>query len=391
VALAALAILLVARLAQRLVPGAGAPAALLYALAPWEAVTAARSLPESAAWLLALGAANLLLAPPDERRAWPWLGGVLLALACLFRYEAWLLAALFAARAARRWHVREELAPLAPAGAVIGSWTLATSGLFVPRILAQGRAEASYHETVGLHPAAPLLRAAGFGGFLLASLGVVAALALVAALLRPRRFVVLVPVVFALAVLGLVAASASDGSPRYLGMATPFLCVLAGEAVALAPRLSWGAALLAVALVAQAPLTAGALATESRNAVYEAPQLRAGAWIAAHPPSPRSLVMSESPDAAFASGVDAARLVGANALPDDRAAALAQMRAESVALVVYVNDSIEKFPYLKLDALFPELGRGASTRDFTLVDDPNGWEMQYGARPVFVYEVVPSP
>jgi hypothetical protein len=101
--------------------------------------------------------------------------------------------------------------------------------------------------------------------------------------------------------------------------------------------------------------------------------------------------MSESPDAAFASGVDAARLVGANALPDDRAAALAQMRAESVALVVYVNDSIEKFPYLKLDALFPELGRGASTRDFTLVDDPNGWEMQYGARPVFVYEVVPSP
>src|SRR5207245_2936266 len=104
VLIAGVAILLVARLAERVSPGTGAFAAFLYAFAPWEIVTSARSMAESPAWLLALVGSNLLLVPPDARRRWAWMGGAALAVACMFRYEAWLLGALVAARAAvRAW------------------------------------------------------------------------------------------------------------------------------------------------------------------------------------------------------------------------------------------------------------------------------------------------
>ncbi|MHB8605012.1 MAG: hypothetical protein ACYDCK_07110 [Thermoplasmatota archaeon] len=403
VALAGASILLVARLAERLSPGAGLPAALLYALAPWELITSARSMAESPAWLLALIASNLLLAPPSGAVRWRWLGGVALALACLFRYEAWLLAALFAVRAlapalrsptAAR---RSELAPLAPSFAVGLGWIAVsaawTHGFFGSAILAAGRAEATYHESVGLYPASPIVRVLEWLAFYVVPVAALLALAVVAAVRAPRRFVVLVPLAFFAAVVILLAASASDGSPRYLGMATPFVAVLAGESlVALRKRLArrTRASVVAFALVAillaQGALTAAALANEPAGAIYEAPAMRAGQWIAAHPPPNDTLVVSESPSAAYWSDVAPERLIGSMMLPPDRDAALTFMRAH-VSYVVYENDSLAKYPYYRLNAMFPELVHGRSTANFTLIDDPNGWERQYGAREVYVYAV----
>ena len=405
VALAGLAIALVARLGERLHPGAGLPAALLYALAPWEAITAARAMPESAAWLLALAGANALLAPPDARARWAWAGAAALALACLFRYEAWLLAALFAARAVAlgarealpRPHVAAAFAGPAAAAAIV--WAFAATsgaGLFLPDdVLAQGRAEAAYHEAVGQYTSDAAARVVLFLAFILAGPIVIVLLALAGAIRGARAFPLAVVLTFLAAIAFLVGTSTSDGSPRYFGMAMPFLAIMAGAALVRArSRLGFRGATAAAALLlvvaGQAGATAWMMAQHTETAVYEAPALRAGQWLAANAPRAGSLLVSESPAAAFWSGHDPARTLGSRFLPDERAAALAELRAEG-DIVVFVNDSIEKYPHYRLGALFPELREGRSTAEFDLAFDANGWEREYGAREVYVYRVRGSP
>ncbi|MGQ0796912.1 MAG: hypothetical protein ACT4OI_03475 [Methanobacteriota archaeon] len=102
-----------------------------------------------------------------------------------------------------------------------------------------------------------------------------------------------------------------------------------------------------------------------------------------HPfPDDRRL-LSDSPIATYYARVDPGRARSGWWLPEDRGEALATLRA-GYAYVIFVNVS-----YYPLVRLFPELMAGGDTADFALAYDPNGWELTYGAKQVFVFAVRP--
>lgn len=378
VALSALSVVLVARLAERERAGAGAPAAFLFALFPYDVLMGGMSLPEPLAVALVLVAANVLLHPPARMSR--WVGAGALAAACLVRYEAWLVAiALVPVMRERRW--------VAPAAATASAWTIATlpTGFFASRIYGQLHGELSYHVGVGFVAADALGRLGAFLRIYAPAASIVLLLALVGAWRArgsPLVWLAWLPVGVLLA---MIVLAVSSGSVRYLALAAPFLCALAAVALA---SLRWRATpgIVALVLVAQAGATVAESLYVDRFGILHEPKERAGDWLAGAERIDGRLLVSESPIAAQRSGWPAAEIIGSKLLPATREDALLFLR-ERGEYVVYVDNPVEKYSFHRLNALFPEMRAGDSTAEFERVYDANAWERDFGAQSVYVYRV----
>lgn len=377
-------------------------AGLFYALVIQDALIASMALPESLAVLAVFAAVYLLFAATRGTERMRWIAASLLLLAAgTLRYEAWLAAALlfFFVWRVRKASLRNAVLLVLPAALFALLWILVLlpAGGLPSIVFGQTAREAQFEISRGGLAADPLTRLAVFWGANF-GYGLVPLFVLGPGymLVRQRReFGTWLSLALFAGVSVLVAGGVGTGSYRYTTLAVPFLCVSAGFAVAAllrrVPRLHPKLRRNAVARGAVVAACAGLLIAASvANTAWITPQLdsigqlsnpleRAGKWIAAHPPPNGTLVLSDSAVATYCAHVDPAHVWSSWWLPANRTEALATLRAQ-YAYVVFVNVS-----YYPLVQLFPELAGGQNTPDFRLAYDPNGWELQYGAKLVYVY------
>lgn len=383
--------LIVYSLAERRTKGAGLFAAGLFAFYPYDGLTGAMALPESLTVFLTL--LGLWLIARRGRTSAPG-GGVALAAACVLRYEAWVVAGMAALDAWRK-EGRRALLPFAIPAFVALAWIISTvlspGGFFASRIYNQTHTELAYHIGVGFASADPVTRFAAFASLYVPPVAIVVGGVLAAPAPLRRDAVAAGAFGMSAAVAALILLGVTSGSSRYLSLAGPLLCVLAGTGLLVASR-SFAArvsgshvlTLAVVGVVANGGAGVADMIYADNFGRLMGPYERAGEWIAENPPPADKLVLSESPVAAFRSGVQPSRIVGSKILPDDREGAIAFLRTNA-SYVVYVDNPPQKFPFYKLNALFPELSAGNSTGEFELLYDANSWEREYGARGVYVF------
>ena len=326
------------------------------------------------------------------------LAATLLLVASTLRYEVWVAAVLIPIYGwlFARPRFPSLLLVSLPSLAFMALWTAALSPSgFLPQIVfGQTAREAGNEISLGVIADTPYGRLWGFwvkdyaaGLFPLYFLGP----AYMIVRLR-REFTTILALVLFAAVSVIVATGLGTGSYRYLVIVVPFLSLAAGRAVGrLISRLAqrWPrpgmtavGAVLALLVVACVANTIWITPSLDGLGTLHAPLARAGIWISDQPwPEGRNL-LSDSPVATYYSKVDPAHAWSSFWLPDNRTEALLVLKA-SYAYVLFVNVT-----YYPLTKLFPELETGSSTTDFLLVYDPNSWELQYGAKQVFVYQVI---
>jgi cellulose synthase/poly-beta-1,6-N-acetylglucosamine synthase-like glycosyltransferase len=188
------------------------------------------------------------------------------------------------------------------------------------------------------------------------------------------RFVYVPAAIYLAAVFGLVAAGAYTGSHRYLYPALPAIALLAAAALDRYGRGVRLAAAGASALLAVAFLPVFAGFADSN----------AGLVAAGRAASPRlGMLLTDSPAVAYYSGKKPAQVVGSQALPADRDAAIAWMRAHGVTTLV-----LENISYYRSTSLFPELAHGQEVAPFASLGRQDGYQVTYG-KPVYAYRLPP--
>ncbi len=377
-------------------------ASLFLGLAIQDALIGSMALPESIVVLSVTASIYLLFfARRPESRIRYVAASLLLLLAVTLRYEAWIVAVLLPLYGwlERREEFRRLVLVALPAWVFAIAWVVALlpQGSLPAIVFGQTAREAQNEIALGNEPATPWGRLWWFWienyGVGLLPLFVLGPAYMV---LRQRRELgTWIALVLFAGVSVMVAAGAGTGSYRYVAIAVPFLAVAAGRMAAAlvrragravgAARPRAGPAVVAAlsVLLVTASLANTAWITPRLDGVGQlnAPLERAGVWVSGQSWPTGKRLLSDSPIAAYYSNVDPVDIWSSFWLPDNRTQALAVLHAE-YAYVIFVNVS-----YYPLRQLFPELQRGVSTQDFTLAYNPNGWEEQYGAKQVFVYEV----
>ena len=314
------------------------------------------------------------------------LAALLVALACLTSTKAWIWVGAAAAFA-----LLEALRLRAPARSrwpAVG-WAVPAVGLLV--FIQAGFGPAGHSITRG---SIEVLSATGRGSLpasatgrvleLAATFGLAAAPLLafgalgVAGLVRQRRgspllrFVYVPAAVYLAAVFALVAAGSYTGSHRYLYPALPALALLAAAgldryAAAMRLIIVGASALLAVAFL---PVFAGF--SGGNAGLVAAGKAAAGSG---------GMLLTDSPVVAYYSGKPPSQVTGSQALPADRASAVAWMRGHGVTEVV-----LEGISYYRATAVFPELASGQAAPPF----QPLGRQASYqvpGGKPVYAYRL----
>ncbi|HYS72244.1 MAG TPA: hypothetical protein VEM95_07455, partial [Thermoplasmata archaeon] len=377
-------------------------AGLFYALVIQDALVASMALPESLVVVCVFGGAYLLFRENPFRGRTKLVATSLLLLAAVsLRYEAWVAVALlpmWAWRMRQTW-LRTSFLVVSPSAFFALAWILVLLPMgFLPSIVfGQTAREAQNQIALGTLPTNPLARVWTFW-FDNYAVGLLPMFLVGPAYMIVRErgdYGTWLALAMFLGVTALVGLGGGTGSYRYLAIAVPFLAVSSGRGVDallrraphLIPRVR-GSPRAARVVIAAAALAL--VAASAANAAWITPRLdgigqlnnpvrRAGEWIAAHPMPDGASLLSDSPIATYYAHVDPARAWSSWWLPDNRTDALAVLKAD-YAYVVFVNVS-----YYPLRLLFPELAAGRDTADFTLAFDPNGWELQYGAKAVYVY------
>jgi hypothetical protein len=189
------------------------------------------------------------------------------------------------------------------------------------------------------------------------------------------RFLYVPAAVYLAAVFALVAAGVFSGSHRYLYPALPALALLAAAALdryGSAVRVA-AAGASAVVAIAFLPVFLGfADGNAGLVAAGKAASERAG------------MLLTDSPAVAYYSGRPPAQIAGSQALPADRDAAIAWMRAHAVTTLV-----LENISYYRSTVLFPELARGQEVAPFVSLGQQDAYQARYG-KPVYVYRLPPE-
>lgn len=387
----------------------GLLAAAFLALNPVTIVVGTWTTPDTLAVFAGYAAYLLLFISTADRRM--RLAGASLALlvGVATRYELWAFFALllvFLSAHGLRDYTRQELAlVLAPSFlfmAFYALWTLRYG--FLPEIiLAQTSTDLRYQLSAGTQPSVLTVLGRYWGSFV----GFYPFVFLVGgamALLRARReYIPWLIFAFWGAIIAYTALRFGNPSYRYPLITLPALSLYAAQGTVkglsrlsrslksktLRPKLRSAivvAVAATVALGAFVPMlqvSEGLLAEQDRPmGYYMEPMRRAGLWLSTVAIPEGRLIISESPIAAYHSGLPPSSLLGSRWLPQDRAAAEAFLLAE-VAYVLYMG-----VPYYPLRTMFPELQAGNSTGIFELVYDASGPELAQGAHAVFVYRIV---
>jgi hypothetical protein len=96
------------------------------------------------------------------------------------------------------------------------------------------------------------------------------------------------------------------------------------------------------------------------------------------------MLLTDSPAVAYYSGRPPAQITGSQALPADRDAAIAWMRAHGVATLV-----LEDISYYRSTLLFPELARGQEVAPFASLGRQDAYQARHG-KPVYAYRLPPE-
>jgi hypothetical protein len=288
----------------------------------------------------------------------------------------------------------------------MGVWLLFTSRWgFLPEIvIAQTSVDLQYKASVGALPALSEVLQTFWRDYIALSL-VPVVLGTAYALRHARReFLGAALLAFYAAEVAWILLGFGNPSVRYLYVTLPGLTVLAGFAVASiwryarttvrAPRVSdrarrgaaVAAAFLVIAVIALSSARDGmrtAFPAEDPGFMMGGRQ-RAGEFLRGLELPEGKLLLSESPIAAYLSGVPPGRIIGSSFLPDDSADATAYLQSH-VAYLVLVT-----VPWYKLRRLFPDLADGSNTVAFRLLLDATGPEYDAGGHRVLVYEVLPA-
>lgn len=327
------------------------------------------------------------------------------ALAVLTRYEAWLVVMLvlgFAFVHRPGGPTRRELIwTMTPAiGLMIGYFLFASQWGFLPQIITnQTSTDLRYQLSVGTQPATWDVLGLWWANYFLYFPAVLVLGTIGAA----RRITKDVGPWIILALWGfvIVYAVARLGNPsyRYVLFTLPFLAVYAATTLetlvrdvapkkfpSLRERRHTIPTLLVVgALVGvgtMIPVAASFWGPGFATSSYMVPLRRAGEFVAGLSLPDDTILVSESPIAAYYSGLPPDRILGARWLPQDRDEALGFLQREA-AFIVYVG-----VPYYSLRLLFPELQQGQTTPQFELLFDAKG--PQAGTHAVHVYRVIPA-
>ena len=360
-------------------PRQGRVAVVLLALNPVFLFTSGSAVVEPLLTALLMGAA--LAAVRGKMR----LAALLAALACVTSTKAWVWLVAAAAFALLEG-LRAKQRRAAVAWAVPGIAVLVFMQLgFAPAAhsVSRGSVEVVSASARGSLPAGALGRVwelastyglASLPLFVFGAMG--GAMALARRAVTPLgRFVYVPAAIYLAAVFGLVAAGAYSGSHRYLYPALPALALLAAAALD-----RYGTA---VRLTAAG---AGALAAVAFLPVFASfADSNAGLVAAGRAASPRAgVLLTDSPAVAFYSGKKPAQVIGSQALPSDRDAAIAWLRAHGVTTLV-----LEDISYYRSTSLFPELARGQEAAPFASLGRQDSYQARYG-KPVYAYRLPPS-
>ncbi len=405
---AAFAVLSLARMAGT---GVALLAVAFFALSPFDILNAPIAIGmEPAVAFMAGGLAMVF----QSRRGKPtaiYGAAVLFSMAVLFRYEAlpfvgvilvhnwWWSASRPLMGLTRKREAPFLLTPLAIAALYLA---LTWGNNFPSRLLGAGpnAPELGSTEAFAFIPSDPLGRNAAFWSFWAGAAPAAIAFAALGTARYFRRAEAWLVAAFVFLMTVFLFLNLGTPSVRYLMPVEPLLWFLAALGVwvagqrvaAVAARLRPGASLNWVrpiagaalgALVLSSGLVTSAAAFESvdQRIALHGPLYRAADFVASLPQDETKLVLIDSPLAAEASGLSPARLIGSGFLPDDRETAMAFIRGH-VQYVVAVNVS-----YYKLITFFPELGRGRSSENFSMLYDASGWEFDYTGKTAFVYRV----
>jgi hypothetical protein len=206
--------------------------------------------------------------------------------------------------------------------------------------------------------------------FVLGAVGLIAVIRKRPAERAALGFLYVPALVYLAAVVGLVTFGAYTGSHRYLYPALPSLALLAAAALDRHPtavRLAAVAAggLLAIGFI---PVFAG-FAADNSGLVAAGKAARGTAGV----------LLTDSPVAAFYSGKSPADIVGSQALPPERAQAIAWMAAHRVTAVV-----VEGISYYPAAVVFPDLASGTPSPPFVPLGDQRTYDVA-GGKPVYAY------
>jgi cellulose synthase/poly-beta-1,6-N-acetylglucosamine synthase-like glycosyltransferase len=332
---------------------------------------------------LLMGAA---LAATRERMK---LAALLAALACLTSTKAWIWV-IAAAALALVEVARSHAGVMARARTV--AWTVpAFSALlflqvgFAPAThsLARGTQEAVSASARGSVPADALARVAELAttyGLAALPLVLFAGVGLVVAVRRSHptalwRFVYTPSAVYLAAVFALVGAGAYTGSHRYLYPALPAAALLAAAALD-----RYVPAIRLTAIASSAALAVAFVPVFMSFGADNAGLVAAGRATANSP----GTLLTDSPVAAYYSGIAPTRIAGSQSLPPDRAQAMRWMQDHRVTAVV-----VEDISYYRAATVFPDLAAGDATLPFLSLGDQSSYQVS-GGKPVHVYRLWPQ-
>jgi hypothetical protein len=349
---------------------------LLTALLSVGALAAVRGRMKLAALLAALACVT-------ATKAWIWIGAVVVFVAVEQSIKKFPLP--YGARERARRVSRQK-----PWQQAAFAWTLPAIGLLVlmqlgfapaTHSLARGSIEVASAAARGSIPAGALGRLLeltenfGLAALPLFALGLVG---LVAALRRAGppgeratlRFLHVPAVVYLGAVFGLVTIGAYSGSHRYLYPALPELARLAARA------LDRHVAVVRVAAVAAGGLLAVAFVPVFAGFASDNTGLEAAGKAASGTPG---VLVTDSPVAAFYSGKLPSEIVGSQSFPADRNEAIAWLGANGVTELV-----LENISYYRATVVFPDLASGNANPPFGLLGDQATYQVP-GGKPVHAF------
>ena len=210
--------------------------------------------------------------------------------------------------------------------------------------------------------------------FALGSAG--AAIALRRRVITPLgRFVYVPAALYLAAVFALVASGAYSGSHRYLYPALPAMALFVAGVLE-----RYGSTVRVLATGASALLAVAFLPVFTGFADGNAGLVAAGRAAA-----PRTgMLLTDSPAVAYYSGRPPSQITGSQALPEDRDAAVAWMRAHGVTTLV-----LEDISYYRSTALFPDLAQGHEAAPFVSLGDQHRYQAGYG-KTVYAYRLPPG-
>jgi hypothetical protein len=270
------------------------------------------------------------------------------------------------------------------------AWALPAVGLLVflqlgfapaTHSLTRGSIEVASAAARGSIPAGAmgrLLELAGNFGLAALPLFALGLVGLVAALRRAGRpgeraalrFLHVPATVYLAAVLGLVTVGAYSGSHRYLYPALPALALLAASALDRHLVVVRAAAVAAGGLLAVAFVPVFASFASDNAGLVAAGRAASGS---------SGVLVTDSPVAAFYSGKVPSEVVGSQSLPAERAQAFAWLRTNGVTALV-----LENISYYRATVVFPDLASGNANPPFGLLGDQATYQVP-GGKPVYAF------